>query len=1033
MTRKCFSLFLSICLIATLFVFSSFPVSAEESLTSNNDSPVTLEQANQVLQSSSNFFTENKGQWPEEVLFVGNTDFGKVAFTQEAVYYQLVKRFDKFALPSVIETQTIKLSFVNAQTPTIQGKTLLSHYNNYFIGNDPEHWGIHCNNYTQVNYTNVWDNIDLSYFFTPQGIKYEYYVHAGADIQDVQVQVAGADLLSNEQSLELRTLLGNLKDDHLFVYGQDSLSTLEASFQVQNDIFSFDVKNNLSTDETIVIDPLVYSTYLGGTNWDDGNSIAIDEGGNVYVTGSTYSTDFPMDQTIGGPSAPGYEKTYNGGLDAFVVKLNPSGTELLYVTYLGGTFEDYGNSIAVDEGGNAYVTGTTSSTDFPMDQTIGGPSAPGYDKTYNGGYGYDAFVVKLNPSGTELLYATYLGGTSHDSGNSIAVDEGGNAYVTGTTSNTDFPMDQTIGGPSAPGYDKTSNGNRDAFVVKLNPSGTELLYATYLGGTNSDYGNSIAIDESGNVYVTGSTYSNDFLMDQTIGGASAPGYDKTYNNDVDVFVVKLNPSGTELLYATYLGGSDYDYGIAIAVDEGGNTYVTGETRGSDFPMDQTIGGASAPGYDKTYNGGPDAFIVKLNSSGTELLYATYLGGTDVDRGRAIAIDEGGNTYVSGETRSSDFPMDQTIGGVSAPGYDKSYNNDVDVFVVMLNHSGTELLYATYLGGSVWDIGNSIAVDEVGNAYVTGTTYSTDFPMDQTIGGSSAPGYDKTSNGNRDAFVVKLDLPKPILDITAIANASSYTEGTQPILTITLANIGDEYAHSCEVLVTLPPQLQFLDDQLIASTPAPNNSRLFQAGGIPAGGSIAFPVFTEVIENVPADTTVTVSFDASCAEHATANTHLYIDLLHIDTTPPCPSLFLETTPNKPNYYYGDLVYLNVTLRNLGGQATDVKLDLDLPPALSYAGCDNYRAVGQGQHQTFTIGTMEPDSTLRFVIYAEVITDVKVVQSIPILLELTANECDSFARRLINIKLEPKRTGQQNLDLSVKLLNLEFDEETGKYYL
>jgi hypothetical protein len=157
------------------------------------------------------------------------------------------------------------------------------------------------------------------------------------------------------------------------------------------------------------------------------------------------------------------------------------------------------------------------------------------------------------------------------------------------------------------------------------------------------------------------------------------------------------------------------------------------------------------------------------------------------------------------------------------------------------------------------------------------------------------------------------------------------------------------------------------------------------------------------------------------------------LIHVVPPPPCPSLFLETTPNKPNYYYGDLVYLNVTLRNLGGQATGVKLELDLPPALSYAGCDNYRAVGQGQHQTFTIGTMEPDSTLRFVIYAEVITDVKVVQSIPILLELTANECDSFARRLINIKLEPKRTGQQNLDLSVKLLNLEFDEETGKYYL
>jgi hypothetical protein len=348
MTRKCFSLYLSVCLIATLFVFSSFPVSAKEGLSPNNDSPVTLEQANQVLRSSSNFFTENKGQWPEKILFMGDTDFGKVAFTQDAVYYQLVKtthttkdcldpngiknqqgseveelsqeitqpcsdidRLDEFTTSPIVETQTIKLSFVNAQTPTIQGKTILPHYNNYFIGNDPDHWGIHCNNYTQVNYTNVWDNIDLSYFFTPQGMKYEYYVHPGADIQDVQIQVVGADLLSNEQSLELRTLLGNLKDDQLYVYGQDSLSALHASFQVQNDIFSFDVENNLSADETIVIDPIVYSTYLGGTSSDCGFAITVDEGGNAYVTGYTLSSDFPMDQTIGGSSAPGYDKTYN--------------------------------------------------------------------------------------------------------------------------------------------------------------------------------------------------------------------------------------------------------------------------------------------------------------------------------------------------------------------------------------------------------------------------------------------------------------------------------------------------------------------------------------------------------------------------------------------------------------------------------------------------------------------------------------------------------------------------------------------------
>jgi hypothetical protein len=1140
---------------------------------------LTLDQAQATITQQRGFFTENKGQWDEEILFVGDTDFGKVAFTKDAIYYQEIQveeqtndpidpeppenefmadpfydRLDPIHRePPVYSSNIIELSFVDAENPEIEGLKLLPHYYNYFIGNDSSKWGIECRNFAQVTYTNIWEGIDLTYFFSPEGLKYEYYVHPHAQIEDLRIQVHGAGLSHNNDTLRMDTFLGTLKDDHLVVFGQDSNNTITAKFSVEADTFSF---TGIPSDrtETIVIDPLVYGAFLGGSDNDYAYSITVDTQGCAYISGETCSFDFPMDVTVGGLPAPGYNQSFSGDYDAFVVKLNASGTELLYSTYLGGSKYEHVSSLAIDTAGNAYIAGYTLSSDFPMDVSVGGLSVSGYDQSFHGER--DAFVVKLNASGEELLYSTYLGENSTDKANSIAVDSMGNAYIAGTTRGSDFPMDVTVGGLPAPGYNQSFSGDGDAFVVKLNASGSELLYATFLGGHSTDSATSLAIDTAGNAYISGETCSSDFPMDVTVGGPTAPGYDQSFNGERDAFVVKLNASGEELLYSTYLGGSNYDYAYSIAIDFDGNAYISGLTRSSDFPMNNSIGGSPTPGYNQSFNGGSGAFVVNLNASGTELLYATYLGGSGTDGARSIAIDTAGNAYITGQTSSLNFPMDVTVGGPTAPGYNQSFSGDGDAFVVKLNASGTELLYSTYLGGSNYDCARSIAIDTAGNAYIAGYTLSSDFPMNNSIGGSPAPGYDQSFNGERDAFVVKLDFNKPVLGISASADASSYTEGTQPVLTVSLANTGVGYANSCEVLVTLPQELIFLDDQLIVSTPGPGNSQLFQAGGIPAGGSIAFPVFVEVIGNVPADTTVLLHFDATCLENATDNTTLPMTLLHTPPPVPCPELFIrvdsdktsymfeefirftitldndggpatntrleidlppevtyqsvdtypvlvngqhllisigtidelgstefqlhlkvttpvqnqtiapmymnlfadecgahmsktvniyltpkprcpnltvETTPNKPNYYYGDLVYLNVTLRNLGGQATDVKLELDLPPALSYAGCDTYRAVGQDQHQAFTIGTMEPDSVLRFVIYAHVNTDVKVAKSIPILLELTANECDSFARRLINIKLEPKRTGQQNLDLSVKLLNLEFDEDTGKYYL
>ncbi len=1064
MIRKCFSLCLSICLTATIFIFSSPLGFASDDITAGS-SLVKLEQANQILQSNRNCFTENKGQWPEEIFFVGNTDFGRVVFTQGAIYYQLIntsysskdridrneiehhKEFevggltqaiagpypemDDFALSAVTHVQTIKLSFVNVQTPLVQGKILQSHHNNYFIGNDSSTWATDCRNFSQVLYTDVWDGIDLAYFFTPDSLKYEYYVHPGADVQDLQIQVIGADLLSNEESLELLTPLGNLKDDKLLVYSQDSQLPIQASFQVHNDTFSFDVDEDVCRDETIVIDPIVYSTYLGGTQWDTANAIAVDNLGAAYVTGITNSPDFPKTQTNGGAPAPGYNQILDPSQSTFVTKLNPSGTEILYSTYLGGTSAESSVSISVDDLGNAYVTGHTASSDFPMSQTFGGAPAPGYDQTFNGSW--DVFVVKINPSGTELLYSTYLGGTNLDQSVAISTDEDGNAYIIGYTYSDDFPVTQTIGGSLAPGYDQSYNGDRDIFLVKLNPSGTQLLYATYYGGTQYDVALDFFIDEDGNAYLTGVTSSIDLPMTQTLGGSSVPGYDQTYKGAQDVFVVKFNPSGTQLLYATYLGGSNQDWGYCVDVDENGYAYVTGITHSPDFPKTQTVEGSSVPGYDQTFDGSSTIFVVKLTPSGTELLYSTFLGGSNYNYILSIATDDNGFAYLMGYTTSPDFPMEKTLGGMPAPGYDKTFNGLQDVFIVKLNPLGTELHYATFLGGDEYDRTEKGVIDDQGSVYVVGSTTSYNFPMTQTNDGTPAPGYDQTYNGIHDGFVVKIDIPEPVLEIQVQADRSTYSEGNLPILTVDLTNSGDSFATDCEVLITLPPELAFLEEQTLLATPGPGESLTFHVGDLLSSNTTSFPVYVEVVENVPADTDVFLYFDATCLENATDSTSFLLRLLHIAPPPSCPNLFIEGTPNKTSYYFREMVYLNVTVRNLGGRATHVTVDVELPRELTYAGCDKYRATSQGNHLSIAIGNLDTDEVIRFVLYLEVTTDVQKKKTAPIVLDMYAKECDAFARKIVNITLEPKRTGQQNLDVSVKLLNLEFDEETGQYYL
>lgn len=436
-----------------------------------------------------------------------------------------------------------------------------------------------------------------------------------------------------------------------------------------------------------------------------------------------------------------YDPTHSLILDPAVI---------VYSGFIGGSGNDRGYGIAVDGMGNAYVIGYTTTADFPV---LVGP-----DLSYNGDA--DAFIAKVNAAGTSVVYAGFLGGSDTELGSGIEVDDMGNVYLTGTTFSADFPAivgpDLTYGGGWCglfPGEDPCP----DTFVAKVNAAGTILVYAGFVGGSNYDEGMDIAVDGVGNAYVTGTTRSTDF---PAIGGP-----DLTHNGGYDTFVAKVNAAGTGFIYGGFVGGSSAEIGWGIAVDSAGNVYVTGYTGSSNFPV---IGGP-----DLTFNGGlSDIFVAKVNTAGTALAYAGFLGGSDMDQGESIEVDSAGHAYVTGYTYSSNFPA--TVGP------DLTHNGHGDAFVAKVNSAGTALIYAGFLGGSSEDTGYGIAVDAIGNAYITGQTESTDFPV--------TGGLDLSLNGALDVFVAKVNTAGTGLAYAGFLGGSSYDRGYG----IAVDSIGDVY-------------------------------------------------------------------------------------------------------------------------------------------------------------------------------------------------------------------------------------------------
>ncbi|MGA6828714.1 SBBP repeat-containing protein [Nitrospira sp. NS4] len=777
-------------------------------------------------------FEANQGQWDPSVQFVTRGPGHQLFLTPKDAVLALRTRDAKgegrggdinqslpSSSPSPTSQSVVRMKFDGANPQAeIVGLDKLPGIVNYILGEDPSKWRTNIPTYQKVEYKDVYPGVDLVYYGNQGQLEYDFIVAPGADPKQITLAFEGVetigvdekgDLVLTAHQLPTDTALGSpatLRMHKPVVYQRDVhghkhvlagtyvlLAAVPAGLQASEMTHVAFQVASYDASLPLIIDPVLsWSTYLGGSDHDWGYGIAVDQAGQAYVTGRTRTpgSGFP------GTSGSLIQSTFGGSgetWDAFVAKLNAAGTALLYSTYLGTSRQDEGRGIAVDTAGNAYVTGATSGSGFP------GTASSLIQSTFGGGNQFDAFVVKLNAAGTALVYATYLGTSAPDWGYGIAVDQAGQAYVTGTTQS---------GGSSFPGtagsliQSTHSASSSDAFVTKINTAGTAIVYSTYLGGYGgTNRGTGIAVDLVGNAYVTGDT----FAAGSNFPGTAGSLIQNTSAGGGDAFVAKINAEGTALVYATYLGTSVQDHSAGIAVDSAGNAYVTGLTSGLGFPG--TVGSL----IQSTFAGGDyDAFVTKLNSTGTAIVYSTYLGGSGFDEGQGIAVDTIGQAYVTGATSTpgSGFP------GTGSSPIQSVLEGDSDGFVAKLNASGTGIVYSSYLGSSGQDTANAIASDSTGNVYVTGwtRTLGTSFPGTANSLIQGIPG------GADDAFVAKITTNDSPVCSAAQAMPTTLWSPDHQLVPIAVTGVTDPDGDAVTITVTGVTQ-----DEPVKSTDSDNMS------------------------------------------------------------------------------------------------------------------------------------------------------------------------------------------------------------------
>lgn len=693
-----------------------------------DSAPGTLAQAQEVLAGASQglVFAENRGQWPEEVRFLARLGGAAMWVTDDGVVYDFsVVDGDQPEVgvgsvgPPATGTrrgQVVQMRFEGALSEHVTGRGLQAGYHNYFLGADPTRWAAHVPLYGEVVLEDLYDGVDLRLYADGGLPRYDLILAPDADLEQVRMRLDGVDSVSltPDGALRMGTSLGPVEQRGLLAYQQVAGGTrveVPSAFQLDSEGTLRFVTRGADPARALVVDPLLWSTFLGGSRYEFANAAAIGPNGAVTVAGYTEGRGFPK--------TPGtYDDEYNGGGDAFVTSLSAQGG-LRYSTFLGGSNADHATGIAIGPEGATTVSGGTSSADFPV-------TAGAYDTSYNGS---DAFIGRLSSDGSTLGYATYLGGSTTEFPRAVAVGPDGSATVTGSTFSDDFP--------TTPGaYDRTFNGGgtygTDVFAARLSPNGSTLRYGTYLGGADDDEAYGLAVGPDGVATVVGGTLGSGF---PTTPGA----YDTSYNGGGqsgggDAFAVRLTANGRVLLYSTFLGGTDYDSATGVVLAPDGSAVVTGYTAAPDFP--------TTPGAFDTTPGefGQDAFVTRFSVDGSALRYSTFIGGSGYDEANAVDLGPDGAVTVVGYTESLDFP--------TTPGADTTLDLAGDAFAARLSADGASLRYGTYVGGSRFEAAAAVAVAADGSATVVGSTYSADLP--------TTPGaLDTTYNGGLDGFVARI--------------------------------------------------------------------------------------------------------------------------------------------------------------------------------------------------------------------------------------------------------------------------------------
>ena len=683
----------------------------------------------------------------------------------------------------------VRMQFAGASAQAqISGDTALPGKINYLTGNDPAQWRTGVATFAKVRVGELYPGINLVYYGNQQQLEYDFTVAPGAKPDAIAIHFDGVDKVAISKQGELVLTLGDaeIRQPKPVIYQTvgGARHEINGGYRlVDARTVAFDV-GQYDRTLPLVIDPILsYSTYFGGNAGDTAWAVALDTNSCIYITGETFSKQFATTNA--------FQTNYQGGTyagDAFVAKFDNLGTNLFYLTYLGGSGNDRATAIAVDNSGNAYVAGYTDSPNFPTTNALY-KNISGTLNPHLGFYPVDAFVAEINTNGSKLVYSTYLGGSQQDGANSIALDSSNNVYVTGFTFSTDFPITNAIhyrlAGRTNTVLDHLACTNSvyynaNAFIAKIGAGGTNLVYSSYFGGNNYDMGNGIAVDSSNFVYVTGFTASTNFpttnaavqplvwtnvvVTQQSTNYISITNYlwngyllngATNQTSSYDAFVAKFDSTGTNLIYSTLLGGTNNDVAYSIAVDNQGAAYVTGWTTSTNFPDTNAIANLYSGVTDiLNVNLATNVFLTKItNVPGTNAIIAcsTLFGGTNIDVGYGVAV-AAGYVFVTGAASSTDFPTFNVPGLMCA-----TNSGGNDAFVAAFDMNTFDPVYSVFLGGASDDFGYGIAVDSLGNAYIVGQTLSINFPTfnarQTTLGGVS------------DGFLAEIILFVPLPVIT----------------------------------------------------------------------------------------------------------------------------------------------------------------------------------------------------------------------------------------------------------------------------